>query len=508
MNIALDKQSTTKAILNISIEKDDYQTEVDKKLREYGKKVQLKGFRPGKVPKSVIQRMYGKNVLLEEVNKLISESISKCVKEHKLLLVGTPQSIAEVEESNNWTNPNTLEFSFELGMASDFEVDLNTLQLTNHIIKVDDDIIDKTILDYRKRFGSEEQVESIEEEEDYITIKLHLESEEESSQDSITDKTEEEEKPSVEEVTEADEAPSVSLIEEFEEEKENDNEKDKEYLAAFTLEKVQEEWKSKIKGQKKGETLSLPLKEVFGENIEEKLVAQLTPEEWETALNDEVKFTIEQIDRTVLAEIDEEFFKRVMPNEEEKTEETFRIFIKKQIEDFYKSETSKALKLQAKKELIKHANITLPDEFLKKWLIKNNEGKYTPEQVEEQYPDYAEYVKWDLIVEKVSNAKMEEGENDNPLGSWITIEDVKEEALKSIFAQYGMPYQASLDGNISKEFEPLIQNYLSTDDGATYQKIYNQVSSNKVLEAAVAEAQKEEQEITIDEYKEIVKNFL
>ncbi len=508
MNIALDKQSTTKAILNVSIEKDDYQTEIDKKLREYSKKVQLKGFRPGKTPKSLIWKMYGKTLLLEEVNRLISQGMMEYIRENKLLVVGEPQPIAEVEERNDWNNPNpsTLEFAYELGLASDFEIDLATLQLTKYNVLIDEEEIDKRILNYRERMGTEEEVDSIEEEQDYVTISLHLESDgEELNQDSATETVE---KPNVEEVTEEGKEPSVSLIEEFEKEKEEEENRKEaldKYLASFTLDKVQEEWKEKIKGLKKDDTLSLPLDEVFGNDIENKLTAQLLPEEWEMIRGKEVKFTIRQIDRTTPAEINEEFLEKILPEDEEKTEENLRNIIKEQTKNYYEKETDKYLEIQAKNAIIAQANIELPDEFLKARLIKNNEGKFSKEEVEEQYPEYAKYLKWDLIVDKISQTKMQDVESEKD--SWVTLDDVKRETVKSIFAEYGIPYNQSEDAVISEQLEPLIKNYLGADNGATYQKMYNQASALKALKLAVEEAIKEEKEVSFKEYIEIIKNI-
>ncbi len=505
MNIALDRQSTTKAILNINLEKDDYQAEVDKKLKEYSKQIQLKGFRPGKVPKAVVQRMYGKSILVEEVNKVIAKTISDFILSNKIMVVGEPKPIAEIEESNNWDNPSTLVFAFELGIASDFEIDMNALQLTHYTIKLDEAEVDKMILDYRMRFGTDENAESIEEDDDVVLIKLHFNTPDAALTEAQAQN--EEEKPSVEEVTDTHEKPSVSLLEEFEEQDDGEDEIEDMHTASFVLETVQDEWKPKMKGLKKDETVSLPLNEVFGEAIKENLNTQLSPEEWETLQKGDIKFTIKQVSRTVPSDIDDSFLEKILPQEEEKTEENLRNLIRKNLSEFYTEETTKLMEQQAKKMLIEQAGISLPDEFLKEWLMKHNQGNYDTAEVELQYPNYATYVKWNLIVEKVSNESIEQLKLEEDATPWITVDDIKNEAARSIFNQYSIPYNEPKDGKISKELESLVQNYLGSDDGANYQKIYNQVSSNKILERIVSKAQKEEKEVSLDEYLEIVKNI-
>ena len=125
MEVLLEKNSPTLASLKVTLTKDDYQPKVDKSIKDYSKRVNLKGFRPGKVPSHVIQRMYGKSILVDEVNSLLSNAVSTYIRENKLQVVGDPIPNREKAEEANWDKPGDFEFSYDLGVATDFEVNLS-----------------------------------------------------------------------------------------------------------------------------------------------------------------------------------------------------------------------------------------------------------------------------------------------------------------------------------------------------------------------------------------------
>ena len=154
MNITLNKQSNTEGTLNITLTESDYLPKVNEKMKEYSRKANIKGFRPGKVPAGVIKKMFGKSIVVEEVNHLISHSVSDYIKNNKLKVLGDPLPNEEKARAIDWDNQKDFEFEFQLGMVEDFKVDLSSkVKVTSHPIEIDQKVIDETFNDIKRRYG-------------------------------------------------------------------------------------------------------------------------------------------------------------------------------------------------------------------------------------------------------------------------------------------------------------------------------------------------------------------
>lgn len=154
MNITLNKQNSTEGSLNIVLTETDYLPKVEEKVKDYSRKASIKGFRQGKVPAGVIKKMFGKSILVEEVNHLISHSISDYIKNNKLKVLGDPIPNEEKARTIDWDNQKDFEFEFQIGMVEDFKVDLSTkVKVTSHPIEIDQKVIDETLTDIKRRYG-------------------------------------------------------------------------------------------------------------------------------------------------------------------------------------------------------------------------------------------------------------------------------------------------------------------------------------------------------------------
>jgi trigger factor len=102
MNITLEKSSNVNAKLIVALVEEDYKSQVEKTLKDYRKRANIKGFRPGTVPMTVVQKMFGKSVLLDEINNLLGSSVQEYIKESKLNIVGDPMPVVEDQESIDW----------------------------------------------------------------------------------------------------------------------------------------------------------------------------------------------------------------------------------------------------------------------------------------------------------------------------------------------------------------------------------------------------------------------
>ncbi|MGF1637506.1 MAG: trigger factor, partial [Cyclobacteriaceae bacterium] len=151
MDITLDKNSATKALIKIKLNESDYQSKFDEKIKEYTKSASIKGFRPGKVPASLIKRMYGKSILAEEINKLLSDSLLDYIKSNDLKIIGDPLP-NEDQPSIDWDNQKEFEFEFEVGLTDEFEFD-PAVDVTQYEIIVSEKEIDEAFEDLRHQYG-------------------------------------------------------------------------------------------------------------------------------------------------------------------------------------------------------------------------------------------------------------------------------------------------------------------------------------------------------------------
>jgi len=146
MDITLDKQSTTDGLIKITLTESDYQPKVEEKVKEYSRKANIKGFRAGKVPSGVIKKMFGKSILVEEVNHLISHSVSDYIKDNKLRIIGDPLPNQEKARTIDWDTQKSFEFEFQVGMVEDFQYELSPkVKLKSHSIEVDEAVIQETL---------------------------------------------------------------------------------------------------------------------------------------------------------------------------------------------------------------------------------------------------------------------------------------------------------------------------------------------------------------------------
>ncbi|MFN8690385.1 MAG: trigger factor, partial [Cyclobacteriaceae bacterium] len=155
MNITLNKKSTTNASLTIQLQENDYLPAVAGKVREYSRKATIKGFRQGKIPAGVIKKMFGRTILVEEVNQLVSTSISNYIKDNKLKVLGDPMPDIDKARSIDWETQKDFEFEFQIGLVEDFKLELGpSVKVKRWVINVDQKVIDDTVSDLKTRFGN------------------------------------------------------------------------------------------------------------------------------------------------------------------------------------------------------------------------------------------------------------------------------------------------------------------------------------------------------------------
>jgi len=386
MNITKENIDDLNAILKIEISKPDYEEKVETVLKDYRKKANLKGFRPGMTPIGLIKKMYGTAIKIEEINKLVGESIQKYITDEKLEILGDPLQKIDENEIFDFENNEDFSFSFELGLAPVFEIKLSKKnRLHFYEIIVDEKMKNGYLDNYTRRFGDIQQVETIEE-KDVVYGKI----------ETVDD--------SAEGVSVEETSLSVDLI------------KDDEIKQMFV-------------GKTINDTIDFDLKKAFPNEIEIAGILKKKKEEVEK-INGIFRFTVNKISRFKPAEIGKEFFDKIYGEGIVATEEEFMQKIEDEIAANLKLESEYKLSFDAKNMAIEKTTFDLPEEFLKKWLLKANKNT-TQEQIDSEFGHFKNDLKWRLIVKKVAS--------DNKIE--ISEEEMLKEAekiTKTLFYQYGM----------------------------------------------------------------------
>ena len=154
MEITLNKTNSTEGLIKIKLTEGDYQPHVEEKVKDYARKATIKGFRQGKVPTGVIKKMFGKSILVEEINHLLSHKLTDYIKENNLKILGEPLPDQEKALTIDWDTQKNFEFEYQIGMVEDFKYELSSkVKVKSYPIEVDSKIIEETIADLKKRFG-------------------------------------------------------------------------------------------------------------------------------------------------------------------------------------------------------------------------------------------------------------------------------------------------------------------------------------------------------------------
>jgi len=430
LEISFDKNQKTQGIIKISIKRADFQQEVNQKIKKYSKTANIKGFRPGKVPPGMIRKMYGKSLIAEAINKLISERLNTYLREGETQFLGEPMPIQK-DEVFDWENAENFEFEYEIGFAEPFQIKVDkTIKLNKYSIKIDDQVIDKTIENLQRRFGALKNPEVVSEEDTLYGLANYELGNQEISLD---------------------------------------------------LRDAEESFAKRVAGSKIGDVLEIDLKKNFKNG--EVINIQLKCDEDELK---KLKFEIKRINHYEPAPIDQKLFDNAFGKNIVKDVNGFRESVKEVISDNYKDEENQLLSYKIREKLIEDTKITLPEEFLKKWLVKANENM-TPELLEPEFGYYAKEFQWLLI----SNQLVKDHEIK------VEHEDVTNKVKELIKERF-------VGTKVGDQFNNLLDvrtnDYLQSENGKNYMKMFNYVQNNKVLDFIKNQITIEDREITFDEF--------
>ena len=391
MNITRENIDELNAILTVSIEKNDYEATVNDVLKNYRKKANMPGFRPGMVPAGLIKKMYGKAALAEEVNKILSKSLNDYIQNEKLNILGEPLPNDEKQEKIDWENQSDYNFVFDVAVAPELTVKLdNETVIPYFSIVADDEMVSKQMDAYVSRFGENKVVDAVEDKDSVRGNFVQLD--------------------------EAGNALEGGIAAE-------------KVVIAIDLMKL-EDVKASFIGKKAGDILVFDPIKTYENKHEVSHMLNISHEEAEV-LSGDFSFTIEEVLRFEKPELNEETFKKVFGEESTiATEEEFKAKVKAEIEDNFSYSSNYKFAIDSRDALVKNIPFELPETFLKRWIKATNE-KMTDEQIENDFDNFMLDLKWQLIKDRIVK--------DNELK--ITEEDVRalaKEMAMMQFRQYGL----------------------------------------------------------------------
>ena len=381
MNITREQRDGGISILKVVVNEADYGQAVEKQLRDYKRKANVPGFRPGMVPMGIVKKMYGKHVVAEQSYHLASNSVFEYLQKENIDYVG---DVIPSEEQGDFDFENNTEFEFvfEVGEAPKIELELSAKdKVTYSKIKVDKKMHNEYRSNYLRRYGRLIDVDKVEK----------------------------------------DEALNVTLDN-------GDMRIEEAYVGLISMtDEERKEWK----GKKVGYKTTVNINELYKKPEQRAAILSVKEEELES-IKPEFELEITKIRRFADPELNEEFFKMAFPAGNVTSEEELDKFIDEEIERELKRECDFMFANQMRKFIIEKAGLQMPEEFLKRWLYVINEGKFSREEIEKDFAAFINMFTWNYLQKHF----ITEGDIK------VTPEEAKAEAMSFAqmqFAQYGMP---------------------------------------------------------------------
>ena len=444
MNVSIENIDAVSAILKVKIEKSDYAESLKANLRKLRQKAKLPGFRPGMVPFGLINKMYGKQALIEEINRIVPEQINAYLRDNQIKILGEPLPDETEQQKIDFDVDEDFEFCYDLALSPAIDVQLTKDDsLKVYRVAIDDESVDKQIDSYRKGYGSNILADSVEAGDIVKGTLVELE----------------------------DNAPKTDgiLIE------------DALLMPAYMKGKMEQK---KFIGARCGDSILFnPFKAFKGAEAELASLLHIDKGAVKTMKSD-FTFSIKEISRNQAAELNQEFFDRIFGPDAVKNETEFRDRIKASLTAQYASYIDSKAGLDIRNMLIQKAGVAFADGILKRWLLLSNE-KATAETVEKEYPQVIDTLKYQLV-----KAKLVKEHN-------ITVEDneVETMARRSVIAQYAQYGMYSVpEDTLSDHVNMMLKKQETVDslvDRILDEKLYALVKTLITID---------EQEVTMEEF--------
>lgn len=448
MNITTQQIDELNAVIELELTPADYSEKVQNALKTTAKKVSMPGFRPGKVPSSLIKKMYGRSVFADEINKILNDSLYQYIEQNNIQFLGNPlpKDNEEAEYLFDIDAPQTMKFAYELGLSPKFDVRVDdSIAIEYLTVKADDKIVNEEILSIQMRYGNYTNAEVSENDDLLVGELVQLDANGNVMENGIkTNKT-------------------------------------------INLRVVADDnAKNNLIGVSLNSTVVINPKEIWADakaiarnlEIDENIAADM---------QSNFNFTVKEIKRLVPHEINQELFNKAFGEGVINSEEEMRKKIAGDVENFYVRESDKKFFEDVTKYYIQNTSFELPALFLKRWMKTASEKPITEEQIENEWVEYSEILKWQLIenhIIKSYNLTVEANE----------LKDYAKSLLRSQYAQYGI-YEVP-----EEQLESAAKNALAKKDDV--KKLYEQLLGAKLIELFKTKLNLNKKELSFEQFVE------
>ena len=441
MNISKKDINALNAELSITLSPIDYEAKVENAIKKAQKQATLPGFRAGKVPVSLIKKQYGKAILVEEVNKILNSTLQSYIVENNIDILGNPMpkndNVIDFEKQTEWT------FNYEVGLSPQFDLKLdNSHTFIYNTVKIDDELVEKYLKDVKRNYG----------------------------------------KPSNPEVAAATDVLYIDIVE-------LDAENNIVAGGIFKATSIgidrlkNEEVKAKLTGATVDSKFIINANDLYDSAVDKSMSLGIDKELAEV-FNSNLQLTVRNIARMEDAELNQELFDKLYGAGNVNSETEFRDKIKSELAVMFTQDTDRKFVEGVEKTLVEKLNITLPDDFLKRWLLAVNDKPLTKEQLDSEYPAYATSMKWKIIENKIIK------------GNNITVDinEAKAEASNYVRSQYARYGQTPDETEVAK----IADSILAKREEA--QKIFEGIYSKKVIDVLKSSCKLDSKEVSYNEF--------
>lgn len=448
MNVSLKNIDATKGIVKLEIVPADYAEKVEKSLRSFRQKANVPGFRKGMVPMGMVKKMYGKHVLVEEINKLVSENLYNYIRENKLNILGEPLPNETEQKEINFDTQDEFEFCFDVAFAPEIKIALSKNdKVPYYQVVIDDEMVGKQIESYQANYGAYDEVEDVEE-KDLI-------------------------KGTVAELENGAPKEGGIVVE------------DAVLMPMYIKDEAE---KAKFIGAKKNAVVVFNPNKAY-EGAEAEISSFLKVDKSAVAgITGDFSFEIKEVTRHKSAEVNQELFDKVFGEGTVTNEEEFKNKIREAILEQFTPQSDFKFLTDTRDLLVEKAGeLSFAEDLLKRWLLVANE-KNTKEKIDEEYPQIINDLKYHLIKEalvKENNLKVEDAD----------IENFAKRVAKAQFAQYGM---------LSVP-EDVLSNYAKDmlKNKQTLQNIIDRAVEEKLAEWLKGQVELDTKTMTVEEFNKL-----
>ena len=427
-------------MVSLTIGNDDYAPKIKKILGDYRRNADIKGFRKGMAPMSMIERMHGQSAMVDAVNNLISEGLNNFINDNKLNIIGEPLANETEQKPVSWKAGEDMEFIFDIALAPKVDI---ALSADDKIVYYEADLSKDEIAKYKsnilRQFGQLGVAESIDQEEDFII---------------------------------------ADLIQ-------GENRVEGTYVALRSIE--DKKIKKQFMGKRAGDEIEVDVNKTFTNEADRAALLKIKKEELST-VEPMWKIIVKEVKRFVEPEINQDLFNKMFGEGVVTNEEGLDAKIIERMKAEYAQESDYRFMLDARDYLIEKAAITVPENFLKRWLFTANEGKFSMEEIEKDFGLFLKDFRWQMIRQYfVKEQKLD-----------VNREDLLAQA-KSIaayqFAMYGLP-------NVPEEqLNQYAESLLSNEKEG--RRIFDKVEEDKVIGYVRSVVKLDKKSVSVEKLREM-----